>query len=115
MLFDIIMTRFPKNYNPLIIYDNSCKLKEFGLNREPGRFMNLQITTDKFHEINHIACSDSFKSSMYDDLDKANTQACEQTNRDLRKINKSTTFMKTDMYLNAFKFFMAHLNLNKNR
>ena len=27
MLFDIIMSRFPENYNPQIIYDNSCKTK----------------------------------------------------------------------------------------
>ena len=30
MLFDIIMSRFPPHYNPYIIYDNSCKTKEYG-------------------------------------------------------------------------------------
>ena len=48
MIFDIIMTRFPSNYNPNIIYDNSCKTKEYGLNGETKRFMAIQITTDKF-------------------------------------------------------------------
>ena len=28
MLFDIIMTRFEEDYNPNIIYDASCKLKD---------------------------------------------------------------------------------------
>ena len=28
MLFDIIMTRFEDDYNPNIIYDASCKLKD---------------------------------------------------------------------------------------
>ena len=28
-------------------------------------FMNIQITTDKFHEINHTSCASSFKSSEY--------------------------------------------------
>ena len=30
MLFDIIRSRFPKNYNPQIIHDNSFKIKEYG-------------------------------------------------------------------------------------
>ena len=34
MLFDIIMTRFEPNYNPNIIYDASCKVKEYGLNEQ---------------------------------------------------------------------------------
>ena len=54
MLFDIIMTRFEPNYNPNIIYDASCKVKEYGLNRELLHFMNIQITdrliTDRFHK-----------------------------------------------------------------
>ena len=86
MIFDIIMTRFPEDYNPNIIYDNSCKTKEYGLNRETKQFMKLQITTDKFHECNHTACAESFKSSTYNSLKKCNTQACEQTNKALRYI-----------------------------
>ena len=44
MIFYLIMSRFPDNYNPHIKYDNSCKTKEYGLNREPRRFMEIQIT-----------------------------------------------------------------------
>ena len=39
-----------------------CKTKEFGLNRETKRFMKLQITVDKFHQVNHTSCGDTFKS-----------------------------------------------------
>ena len=61
MLFDLVMTRFEHNYNPHIIYDASCIAKEFGYNRELRRFMQLSITSDCFHEVNHKSCSNSFK------------------------------------------------------
>ena len=80
MVFDMIMSRFPDTYKPNIIYDNSCKLKEFGLNRELSHFMDIQITTNKFHEPNHTACSSAFMSSNYEMLKHVNTEACEQTN-----------------------------------
>ena len=36
MIFDVIMSRFPQNYSPQIIYDNACKSKEFGLTERQG-------------------------------------------------------------------------------
>ena len=41
MLFDLIMTRFEPGYNPHIIYDASCRAKEYGLSRELKRFMSI--------------------------------------------------------------------------
>ena len=55
----------PQNYSPQIIYDNACKFKEFGLNRETRRFMQIQISCDRFHESNHTSCGKLFKSSEY--------------------------------------------------
>ena len=103
MLFDIIMTRFEQNYNPHIIYDASCKVKEYGLSRELKRFMSIQITTDRFHEANHSTCSEAFKSSMYDSLRGVNSEAVEQTNHLLRSITSSTTFMSPKLYLRSIK------------
>ena len=71
MLFDLVMTRFEHNYNPHIIYDASCIAKEFGYNRELRRFMQLSITSDRFHEVNHKSCSNSFKTSEYNQLEKS--------------------------------------------
>ena len=113
MIFDIIMSRFPPHYNPNIIYDNSCQTKEYGLNRETRRFMEIQITTDNFHEFNHTACSDSFKSSIYNTLDSCNSQACEQTNKALREIGKSCVFMNPKMFMTAVTLYLANQNLNK--
>lgn len=111
MLFDIIMTRFEEDYNPNIIYDASCKLKEFGLNRELRRFMNIQIMTDRFHECNHTACSDSFKSSIYDCNQKINSEAAEQTNSVLRRVGNSTTYMNPQLFMKTISYFMGYQNI----
>ena len=49
IIFDLVTTRFEDWYNPNIIYDASCRVKEMGLNREPERFMNILITSDLLH------------------------------------------------------------------
>ena len=41
---------------------------------EIQRFMELQITDDKFHQCNHTSCGDSFKSSVYASLNGNNMQ-----------------------------------------
>ena len=114
MLFDLIMTRFEESYNPHIIYDASCKVKEYGLNRELRRFMNINITTDVFHEENHTSCSRTFRSSLYDTLRNVNTEAVEQTNNVLRSVSESTTFMTPKLYMRSLKLFMANLNILSN-
>ena len=76
MLFDLIMMRLEPEYNPEIIYDASCLVKEYGLNCE--RFMSIRVTMDRFHEQNHKICSDSFKTSKYPGLSSLNSEACEQ-------------------------------------
>ena len=114
MLFDLIMTRFEESYNPHIIYDASCKVKEYGLNRELRRFMNINITTDVFHEENHTSCSHTFRSSLYDSLRNVNTEAVEQTNNVLRSVSESTTFMTPKLYMRSLKLFMANLNILSN-
>ena len=43
IIFDLINCRFDEDYNPKIIYDASCRLKEFGLNREPKRIMDILV------------------------------------------------------------------------
>ena len=107
MLFDPVMTRFEHNYNPHIIYDASCIAKEFGYNRELRRFMQLSITSDHFHEVNHKSCSNQ--------LEKINSEACEQTNSSLRRVTSSTTFMSPTMYMRSLTLFMADINLSANK
>ena len=93
MICDIITSRFEDSYNPTIVYDACCKAKEYMLNCDTRRAMNLRIVSDPFHEGNHTTCSNSFKSTRYPDMDILNKKAAEQTNKDLRMIASTTTFM----------------------
>ena len=115
MLFDLVMTRFEHNYNPHIIYGASCIAKEFGYKRELRRFMQLSITSDRFHKVNHMSCSNSFKTSEYNQLEKINSEACEQTNSSRRRVTRSTTFMSPTMYMMPLTLFMADINISANK
>ena len=49
--FEIFFTRFE---TPLsIIYDNSCKLHQYILNRQPSHFKNTSFFVDRFHWRGH--------------------------------------------------------------
>ena len=67
--------------------------------------MNLQITTDKFHEENHTACSKAFLSSKYTTLANTNTKACEQTNSELRGVGSSTKYINPQLFIKAVNIF----------
>ena len=75
--------------------------------------MEIQITTEKFHESNQTTCAESFKSSEYYDLDDSNTQACEQTNSKLRSIAASCAFMNPDLFMKAISFYLGYQNILK--
>ena len=85
------MTRFEDDYSPTIIYDASCRVKEYGLNREPARFSLLRFATDPLHCDNHTTCSQAFQSHLYSDMKaKAqNKEACEQFNSVLRCVQNN--------------------------
>ena len=115
---DLISELYPEsfcveNLNIRLFLTLICKTKEFGLNRETKRFMKLQITVDKFHQVNHTSCGDTFKSSEYSNLNLANAQECEQTNKKLRKVAKSCTFMNPDMYMRSLTLYLAYQNILK--
>ena len=103
MLFNLVMTRFERDYNPHIIYDASCIAKEYGYNRELRRFMQITISTDRFHEVNQKSCSNSFKTSEYLHLENIDSEACEQTNSALRRIGVRIKLLPyTNFYLEVY-------------
>ena len=111
IIFDLVTTRFEEWYNPNIIYDASCRVKEMGLNREPERFMNILVASDPLHTANHTTCNESFQSKHYEELKPLNKEACEQFNSLLRSIQTSLTYMSFEHYMAAMKVFVAFHNL----
>ena len=84
--------------------------KEYGLNRETRRFMNIQFSVDKFHESNHTSCGKTFNSSEYVSLRDKNSQACEQVNAKLRTIATTCTFMNPDMFMRSISLYLSYQN-----
>ena len=105
------MTRFEENYFRTIIYDASCRIKEYGLNRKPARFTKIRFATDPIHSDNHTSCSETFQSNLYSDLKAKNKEACEQFNSLLRSVQQSVTYMDFNNYLTALKIFISFHNM----
>lgn len=49
MVFNTLLYAAPK----YVIYDNSCNLHEYALNRDPGFFRHSRFLVDRFHWKNH--------------------------------------------------------------
>ena len=111
IILGLINCRFDEDYNLKIIYDASCRLKEFGLNRKPKRIMDILVTTDPLHVYNHTSCSESFKSTLYPKMKILNCEACKQFNSLLRNIQQSVTYMTFDRYMRALCVFILFYNL----
>ena len=113
------MTRFEKDYSPtMIIYDASCRIKEYGLNREPARLSGLMFVTGPLHCENQFTGSQAFQSHIYADMKALNKEACEQFDSVLRSVQHSETYMNFDNNLTAMKVFtsfnnMLRLKINK--
>ena len=110
MLFDIDQCRFPRDYKPTLVYDASCKAKEYGLNRDPERWMALKVVTDPFHQPNHTNCCEAFKSTEYSELNSVNCEAAEQFNARLRDVHDSLVMMAPDHYMRALSIFIGYKN-----
>ena len=106
-----VTTRFEEWYNPNIIYHASCRVKEFGLNREPERFMNILLASDPLHIPNHTTCSESFQSILYNELKPLNKEACEQFNSLMHSIQTSLTHMSLEHFMSAMKVFVKFHNI----
>ena len=71
--FEIFLTRF-ESLPKMIIYDNSCKLHQYVLNREPSHFKDTLFFVDRFHWRGHIGCSSSYSLDKYSTYDISMTR-----------------------------------------
>ncbi|XP_077987997.1 uncharacterized protein LOC144442507 [Glandiceps talaboti] len=110
--FSIIMTRFP-TAPQIIIYDNCCKLHQYSLNREPEFFKNTLFLVDRLHWKNHTGCSSGYNMNVYKynaDINKLNSQVCEQSNADLARIKAQVSYMLPDNFMFHVSLFLAVMN-----
>lgn len=116
--FDILMSRFSDQLDKLrFVYDNSCNLHSYALNREPERFKNTKFNIDRLHfHKNHVSCSlgydlDQYKSNRK--LVELNSQCNEQANSDLRILSKQVTYMNPKNIVHTVSLFLAQRNRKK--
>ena len=85
-----------------IIYDNSCKLHQYLLNREPTHFKDTRFFVDRFHWHGHIGCSSGYSMDKYatQSISSINSQVNEQVNV-LQRIKGQLAYMKPDNFVSC--------------
>ena len=112
--FRLFLSRFVDYLPQLrIIYDNSCNLHTYALNREPARFAETIFLVDRLHFQDHSACTLGYSTNSYNfdpKIKTLNTQINEQANADLRNLSKQISYMKPDNVMIILKLFLADRN-----
>ena len=67
-----------------VVYDNACNLAEYTKSRHPSFFADTIFVHDRFHGVNHVACSRVFNADRYPELDFLNSSIAEQFNSFLK-------------------------------
>lgn len=112
--FSLLKSRFEEP-PAVIIYDNSCNLHNYCLNRDPSYFANTLFVVDRLHWDNHTACSQGYRAHSYPSLRTINTQVVEQNNSKLKKLKPSLSYMKPENFMNILKFFLWFCNQEMKR
>ena len=107
--FSIFMRRF-ENFLPQlrIVYDNSCNLHKCALSREPTRFSETVLLTNRLHFLDHTSCTLGYITNAKDSdptIKTVNTQVNEQANSDLHNLSKQVAHDSPKCY-----FFMLRLS-----
>ena len=82
----------------IIIYDNSCKLHQYILNRHPSHFKN---TSDHFHWRGHVGCTSGYSLDSYTTpwIASINSQVNKQANARLQWINGQIAYLKPENFM----------------
>lgn len=94
----------------LIVYDFSCALHEFALNRCPYLFQNTTFAVDRFHWVNHVSCAASYNLNVHADWSHVNSQAVEQCNSVLQKIKSCVGQMTQRNFMFHVRLFIGVRN-----
>ena len=114
--FEIFLTCFqPPPSTIIILYNNSCKLHQYILNRQPSHFQNTNFFVDWFHWRGYVGCSSGYSLDKYTTSDVAtiNSQVNEQTNAGLQRIKGQIAYMKPENFMFHVKQFLSITNMDK--
>lgn len=94
------------------IYDFGCSLNEYGLNREPGYFREIEVKIDAFHGVCHV-CSTVFRCTQCSCLQGINTEICEQFNAYLQVIKYTASHLTQEHFILFMQFHISEWNRAK--
>ena len=116
--FEIFLTRF-EIPPAIIIYNNSCKLHQYILNRHPSHFKNTSFFVDCFHWRGHVGCASGYSLDKYTTpwISSINSQVNEQANAGLQRIKDKLHEYnyETGEFLFHFKHFLGITNMDKRK
>ncbi|XP_019630291.1 PREDICTED: uncharacterized protein LOC109474438 [Branchiostoma belcheri] len=111
--FEILRTRF-KVAPRVVVYDNSCQLHRYAMNREPHFFQKTMFVVDRFHFKGHIGCSLGYCMDSYstrEEIRTINSQVNEQANSGLIRIQPQLAYMSPNNFMFHASLFLALRNM----
>lgn len=114
--FATIFTRYAKAPRTLV-YDNSCHLHAYFLNREPRFIRKTFVVSDRCHCGNHTACNAGYdlrRYQLHPTLRTINSEAAEQANSRLVKLKASLSYMTPSNFHLHLRLSLASFNAAKN-
>jgi CxC4 like cysteine cluster associated with KDZ transposases len=110
---EILITRFPQAQ--IVMYDNSCKLHDYMLNRFPNACTDMVFMIDKLHIKNHDNCAPTYSAFAYDSLlCGISTVLAEQRNSTLARLKRTAPHMTFRMFVALLRFATAKGNRDQN-
>ncbi|CAH3150762.1 unnamed protein product [Pocillopora meandrina] len=94
----------------LVVYDNSCNLHSYCLNRDPVFFKNSQFLVDRLHWRDHTDCSEAYNLSRYPQWDTLNSQAAEQAYSSLKSFKGFLSYINEKNFMTRCIFFIWYRN-----
>ena len=104
------------------IYDRGCRFAAYADKREFQHFSGCVCQVDLLHQANHVACSCShFVGSqrsatsppLRPDFVYCNTQAVEQVNARMKRLQTSVSFMSPETAMTEVRMLLGLLNIRK--
>ncbi len=97
----------------VVVYDFSCALQDYCLNRQPDHLRDTLFLVDKFHWFGHTACSRTYNLTQYPAYAGLNSQIAEQFNSALARIKCSVSQMTQRTFMFSVRYFLQTQNEKK--
>ncbi len=97
-----------------VVYDFSCKLHEYCLNRAPSFFANTTFAIDRFHQHNHTSCAAAYRLDTNPHrFAGVNSSIAEQCNSLIGKVKGAISASRQSTAMLLLRFYLACNNTRK--